>query len=327
MSVLILAAGSAKTARPRPTAPTREDLLMGQFTFQGLTVQTQQFGTLPWFEPCIGWFTGPTRWADVDAVLKVKADADDQIVQVAVSGQYAEANQAYQHIPGVNYWNDLAGLNTLLDYLIERGWWIDLRCGFDGTGPDPVGLTWGWQFGMDNYARLAASLGPRLAYCKINPAYDGWCPAWDASQAQAFGEMVIATTPSVVLVGEFAIGYSHMGGGEADYAPGGCLSAYDAFEGEFEAEPNTGLIHDDNVWQIVARMSRPYIRPADQPAHDDPNPPFYLGGVNSRGLPYRYRALEWLIYYEVRWEVPDGTAANDQNRGYLQALSPGMVTG
>jgi hypothetical protein len=55
------------------------------------------------------------------------------------------------------------------------------------------------------------------------------------------------------------------------------------------SEYNT--FHEDSYWQIAGRMISPYHRPADQPAGDDPNPPFYLGPGSPRG-PYFYVAFE-----------------------------------
>jgi hypothetical protein len=60
---------------------------------------------------------------------------------------------------------------------------------------------------------------------------------------------------------------------------------YDTILSEF----NT--VHEDSCWQVVARMVHPYHRPSDQPAGDDPNPPFYLAPGTDRGR-YFYVAFE-----------------------------------
>ena len=81
---------------------------------------------------------------------------------------------------------------------------------------------------------------------------------------------------------------------------------YDTICGEFDS----GAFNDD-VWQILGRMVRPYFRPPEQPAGDDPNPPFILGTESDRG-PFFYYIFEWCMYVAVRGEsqsVMDGWKA------------------
>ena len=73
------------------------------------------------------------------------------------------------------------------------------------------------------------------------------------------------------------------------------MSGFDVVLGEF----NDGQF-DDTVWQILARMIGPaYVRPPEQPAGDDPDPPFYLSQPSPRG-PFYYRVFEFFIYGWVR---------------------------
>src|SRR5205823_10255601 len=77
-----------------PPVPTRDQVLSVNLMFQGLTVQTAQFGALPWFEAALAWLTPQDR----QAVYAAKQKAGDTHCIIALpSGPplYDEPNQPY----------------------------------------------------------------------------------------------------------------------------------------------------------------------------------------------------------------------------------------
>jgi hypothetical protein len=103
-----------------------------------------------------------------------------------------------------------------------------------------------------------------------------------------------------------------VGEGGSDWAVNGRMMCYDAVLSEFNW-PTTG----DQVWQVVGRLTSPYNRPPDQPPHDDPDPPFYLGNNNHRG-PIYYCAYEYATYQWTRGQVT--SAQVQQSRDYFAVM-------
>ena len=138
-------------------------------------------------------------------------------------------------------------------------------------------------------------------------AYD-----WSVAQISAFGALFRQLLPNGHLAIEHTTGHIPVGGGPADYAPGGAMSAYDVILSEYDSN-----IHQDSCWQVNGRLEQHYVRPADQPAGDDPNPPFYLRAGNARG-PYYHCAFEWCEYDWVRGRI--GMADVEKGRQYMRAM-------
>jgi len=124
-----------------------------------------------------------------------------------------------------------------------------------------------------------------------------------------FGAEFRKLLPNGYLGIEHNPGHIPTGLGEADWLPGGTMENYDVLLSEFadQSDPAAG---NDTIWQVVARCVRPYHRAPDQPAGDDPNPPFYL--VDSARGPRFYCAFEysfnwgaygWVRYYSTAQEV------------------------
>ena len=109
-----------------------------------------------------------------------------------------------------------------------------------------------------------------------------------------FGEKFREVLPLGYLAIEHTPGNIPAGEGGGDYAVGGLMTTYDTMMGEY----NT--FHEDSYWQIAGRMISPYHRPPDQPAGDDPHPPFYLAPNNPRG-PYFYVVFEPTIAGVYEW--------------------------
>jgi hypothetical protein len=104
-------------------------------------------------------------------------------------------------------------------------------------------------------------------------------------RVKAFGELFRQILPLGYLAIEHTPGNIPVGEGGGDYLPGGLMCTYDTIMGEYDT------FHQDSYWQIGGRMIRPWNRPPDQPAGDDPHPPMYLSQDNPRG-PFFYVVFE-----------------------------------
>ena len=344
----IVLASTVKPLPPLPAKPSRAEILTAQISFQGLFVETQQFGRLPWFEPAIGWFTGPTAAADRQAVYAVKRAAGDKLVNVAVSSQYQEPNQAYQHVPGRDFSTDLPALYALCREIISEGFYVLLMCGGDGEGEDPVGLTHGWTWLMANFERIVEALvfgdndaanfdfptdlTPYIIFC---PGYDGCVPEWQpkthVDEFLLLARRALGVSRYLAL--ELSAGYASWGdGGDNWRSPAGQAVDLILQEFPFPMGPPVPAPADwdhlsneqrapwSQVW-LVQYMIRPYHRPADQPASFDPAPPHYLAGGTPRG-PFVYSAFEYDLYGWVRNPAPTIIA---QHRAYLRSLGCALV--
>lgn len=290
---------------PPIVPPTRAQVCGVKMTFAGLTVQTSQYGALPWFEPAISSLSA----ADRQAVYAAKKTAGDTHLNLAWSWNYAEPGQPYgsgNRVPPCDLSQVLATLRGLIEEGIHAGFFVYLTLAGDGQGNgpgynDPVGWTYGHDWLMSNFGRLVAALRASVdltPWILFVPGYDGVFYGWTPQQVQAFGALFRSLLPDGYLGIEHDIGHIPVGNGAGDYAAGGMMTDYDVILGEF-AYPQ---YQADSTWQVLGRMVRPYHRPPQQPANDDPNPPFYLAPNSPRG-PYYYIAFEIGEYQWVRNQV------------------------
>lgn len=317
-----------------PAPPSRAQLCGVRCSFQGLTVETSR-GALPWFEPALGW---EAFSADHEDIYDVKYAAGDTHVNIALSSQYDEPNQAYAGIAGKDFSNDLTALRALIMEIICAGASRGLPNGFlvllamagDGMQPDPVGMTYGFDWLMQNFERVWSALrgdtgeGPDLTpWILPMPGYDGVVPGWQPwTCVNEYVRMARAVVgPSAPLAIELAAGYCVWSGEENDWAtedgqmfdvilqeypypmqppnaiPANLLNA----QGWKATTTNEQRAPWDQVWQMTGRMVQPYNRPSDQPANDDPGgAPFLLASGTPRG-PFFYIKWEFDTYGWVRW--------------------------
>lgn len=238
----VITVGLDRAASVLPAPPTRDQLCGVKCSFQGLTVVTQQFGALPWFEPALGWLA---LLSDRNAVYDAKAAAGDTHVNLAVSSAYNEAGQVYAAIPGRDFSQDLGDLRSLIAEAIcagvsrgvPNGFRILLAMAGDGmsvnSNPqpgeynDPVGMTYGYQWLVANFLRIWSTLrgdsgeGPDLTpWIVPMPGYDGVVPAWQpfacVNQYVQMARSVVG--PSAALAIELAAGYNSWSGEDNDWA-------------------------------------------------------------------------------------------------------------
>lgn len=301
-----------------PAVPTRTQVAAVQTSLAGLTYQTGQYGAIP------AWFYGKLNAADRAGARAVHRAAGDTHIHIGVSEAYIEPSTLWPLELMVGYDYAYADLGKFYDILFETiaaGFFIDLPLAGDGlsrnTNPtqgeynDPQGNTYGFEWLMHNFERIAQALQgdgtasrPDLTpFICFRPGWDavfyGWgkpgeVPDLQPTRVDEFGKLFRRVLPNGYLAIEHTPGNIPCGEGGADFAPGGLMQNYDTIMSEF------GDIHSDGFWQVAGRMVRPYNRPADQPAGDDPTPPFYLASQTPRGIffyvgfePTRGGIYEW----------------------------------
>lgn len=356
-----------------PVKPTRDELCTVRLTFQGMIVDTEQYGSLRWFPPVLGWLDLPQ---DRKAAYAAHRAAGDTHVNLALSSRYASPGQQYTNIPGRDFSQNLPALHALIEEAIGEGFKVLLMLAGDGNGAgpgynDPGGWTYGRQWLMQNFQRVYDALedvAPWIVWC---PGYDGVVPAWGPAVYQypsvvdewlLYARSVIG--PDGALALELAAGYAHWGGDGGNYInpAGQCLDvvlsefpyqigppdacpaiigatwdpAKNRYDAAYAGDPTAWM----QVWQIVARLAKPYFRPAGQPMNvpavaqggpqhgqtifvssDSANPPYYLAQGTPRG---RFFYVEWEFdtYGWVRW-CP--LFQVEQHRAALRALADTTV--
>ena len=296
---------------PLPPIPTRDQVISVKMTFQGLTVTTQQLGTLTWFEP---FFQTLNSLADRQAVYAAKhAQGDTHLIlecltsPTIIYNEYIYTNIVSQSCEANPQW-----FLGLVEEVIQNGFIPVVD--YDGdAGDSPVN-------GYPNAARQVPILKALLASSQLgdlNP-YVLYARLWDdvfygssPDNIKAFGVLFRQQLPNGYLAIEFNIGHIPVGGGPGDYNPGGRMTDYDVILGEFESWPSIGAAE----WQILSRLLGPKY-------HDDPNQgpgndgPWYLAAGSPRG-PYFFSCFEWAEYPWSHHQI--GTAEYLQGYAWYKA--------
>lgn len=305
----------------RRPVPSRDRVCSVTLSFQGLTVETAQFGTLPWFEGTITSFASYDR----QAIYAAKRAAGDTHCGIDISWNYAEPGQPYGSgnlVPPCDLTQDLATFRSLVREIINAGFVPLVELAGDGeSNPnggynDPIGWTYGYQWLMDNLPRILEALRAEIPYCLFCPGYDGVFYGWEPSNEKlpAFGRLFRELAPNGYLAIEHNTGHIPIGNGPSDWTVNGPMSTYDVVLSEFDNWPATG----DPTWQVATRLLQDYVRPPDQPATDDPPPhPWYLAPGNPRG-PYYACAFEYAEYAWVRGQLTAAQVADA--RAYYRSL-------
>jgi hypothetical protein len=303
---------------PMPDIPTKAELIAAQYTFQGLRASCPQYDPrpLPIFDPMLDVVDEDCK----AAILAAHRAAGDKVIGVALSHQYAEPGIIPVLVWGRDWTRDLGGLHDYLTDLIRKGWYIQLHMAMDGhsvrgadgqwTYNDPVGHTYGCEWGAEFFPKLADALDDIHGYIRFLPGYDGVFYGCEDDglplKIPAFAAQFKQRWPDAVLGLEFNTGHLPFGEGDADWQPGGRMSNFDMVFAEFD-----GNLDQDSTWQIVARLMKSpgdYRRPPEQPAGDDPNPPAYL-----RNWPGTAVCFEWATYDDVRFRItPEQVEAGRQ---------------
>lgn len=328
---------------PLPAPPTRDEILQLHITFQGLYVQTEQYGLLPWFEPALPWLNDADRAAVYAAKHASTAwpGGDSHALIFLPSGPplYDEPGQPYSADRfGPLDWSD-PNDGRIADLVAEAA-----RNGFnkqilflggdDGEAGFPVAMA---QLDSLRHQLRESKYGDLAPYVVVLPGFDGVFYGYTPEHVQEWGEKCRAL---FVYCGiEHQPGRIPVGEGGADYQPGGRMVWADLLLAEFNG-PNDSdwRVHingfdslgrpDYNgnmIWQIGARMlGFLYRKPGDQPGDADSfSGAGYLAPGSPRG-PYVHCAFEWVgEYYFIRGQQ----TSEDQQRSRDYFRSAGWTCG
>lgn len=332
----VLAAMGTSGSSVLPPRPTRAQVCSLRTSLQGLTYHTAEFGSIP------AWFYGKLTATDRTAARAAHRAAGDTHIPIPISEAYRESGTLWPATlrEGYDATEDLDWLRGICRETIQAGFFIDMPLAGDGLGDgpgynDPVGRTYGYGWLMANLSRILLAFKgdntparPDLTpYMIFRPGWDGVFYGWgregevpdqQPDRVRDFGRLFRTLLPHGYLALEHTPGNIPCGEGGGDYAPGGLMEPYDTILSEFAS------VHEDSCWQVVARMVPHYHRPPDQPAGDDPNPPFYL--VNcSRGERFYvgFEPTKGGVYEWCRgWCSLEDVQAT---RAYLRGLGCGLT--
>ncbi len=309
-------------ARPFPPPPTRDRICGVHLTFQGLTVNTVQYGVVRWFEPWLQNLTAADRQA-VYAAKRARPIPDTHVIfhyATRLGGWYGQPNPQFSQFPSVIGEPTPTLFLALVEEVIREGFVPIIA--YDGdNGDNPVD-------GYPNALRQLPILGNLLKssqygdlnqYVLLVRFWDGVFYGSSPENIQAFGTSFREFYGNDVCLGiQHNDGHIPVGNGPADWEPGGMMDAYDVLFSEYmdSSEPDRG---NQTIWQVNGRCVRPYYRPADQVG--DPAPPFYLV-PSSRGFPRYHCAFEGgYVWGEYGWVRGYSTAAQIETwRQYQRAM-------
>jgi hypothetical protein len=321
-----------KHDRVLPPPPTRDEVCGIHIRFQGSTAHTREFGDIPVFGP----ETSVLNDDDLDTYVQERAEEGATHVEIAISWNYEERDYRYP-VPGRDLTANLSELKRRIVRMLTADPQRRIKAvllflagdgrsapkGPDGHYPynDPQGWTYGHEWLMETFPAIADALAEVKPYLLCVPGYDGVFYGWgddhdgidrQPQRVLAFGSLFRQVWPDGYLGLEHSTGHIPIGEGGAEFSTG--MQVYDVILSEFDNWPATG----DPTWQIAARLLGPaYRRPADEPASDDPRPPFYLAPGTPRG-PYFTCAYEFGTYPWVRARL--SAADVDRGRAYYRAL-------
>lgn len=288
----------------RLSVPTREAACTVRCSFQGLWMQTQRYGPLPW------WPAGLTAFEhELDAILDQLLAAGDTHCQVDLVWDYGEPGQPWgsgRLVPSVDLRHNLPRYRAIVDRVIDRG----LSPIFMMPGEGQEGLRWIF----DHFRPVVAALREgydRTAYGPFWFGYDGtWPAAWtvrDMKRVLPFIRSVIGDRAYFGLM--FSTG------------PAGNPYLFVEDQGDY-AKPWMQAIdiimastHPDQVEcpalvNSAQYMLGPALRPGGRCTPDWHAPSWLLAPGTPRG-PYYWGWIEWNAYEWVRgWVTAEKIAAD-----------------
>lgn len=312
-----------------PSYPTRDQVCNVFCGFQGIDILTRQYGWIKAFGPEIGNLADD----DVISYCQQMKHYGFTHVEFDISWRYSEPDFQYP-VPGIDLSDNLVEVCRRIDLIIRQGMFIKFALAGDGLGDgvhynDPQGWTYGYEWITANLRRIITPLTSYLGhdltrFIQFVPGYDGvfygWGIAGEIPDRQPervinFGKLFRSILTNGYLGIEHTPGKIPVGEGADNWKTGGVLDAYDTVYTEF----NPFNLHEDSTWQILGRLTRPYNRPSDQPAGDDPNPDYYLREPTTRGSRF-YIIYELVTYLWVRNRI--SIAECNEIYDYFKAMAP-----
>lgn len=329
----------------RPPVPTRSQLITVETSgMQGLVVNTPSYGPANWWDPYI---TSPELTAaDRQAVYAAKCAAGDKHMMLAVSWNYAEPGVVFgtlkRALAGFDGTKNWTRFLQIYDEVLDAGFYVSLHLAGDGLSQpqnpdgswnynDPTGWTYGWQWLMANLATIRAQVGDtRAAYTLWCDGFDACTPDWAGptnvwqrmNQYLQLARQVLGSTAAISIY--LSSGYWAWSGENDDYAtPDGQNVDHVYYEGPIPFGPpapypgKDGGSSWDQLWQISKRLLLSlFVRPADQPADDDPGT---MPGIRTtpRG-PLGLCFVEFATEPWVRSQISVATVV--WQRAYIKAM-------
>lgn len=331
MSRVLLLSGSAGEGLPTQL-PSRDQVCRVRHSFAGLTVVTQQYGSLPWYDMAL--FALAAR-SDRQRVYDGKHAAGDRHCLMSFDpdeggyvnrlGPYKNILIPYSHLKYPDrFRTDLVEVLTQ-DFVPI----VNLGCDKD----DALGV--GYTQAVERLRALRDVWAGTDFHrrCLVLPGWDGVFYGWEPEELEAFGKLFRELFPDGYLAVEHQPGRIPVGGGQGDWKRTGRMSTYDVLLHEFDfPQPKDGNYEENmgNVWQVALRSLGPkWIKPADAPDYMTTayaTGKWYLGEGSDRGPTY-VCAFEWSggTFAWVQGGTTSAQVAAD--RAYLSALGYGDCTG
>lgn len=249
----------------------------------------------PIFEVMINWL-----------ILNYETRANDWITRAKNAGSThynvaIAANYRNNPVPGMDFTQDLGTFSKIIDWVKGKGLIPIVKLAFDGQGFDPVGLTYGWQWGMDNIERISNGLSKHNDSVLWSTGFDGCFPNWSPQQTIDMLRKMRAVLGSKAQIDTEFSGpasetwsYTHLGNGAADWTSDklGILDHFSLEAQRFPIDVTVGLP------QIGTRL----LGPA---AINCPPGPYYLASLD------KYVAID--IYETVATWFYNGALASSQD--------------
>jgi len=279
-----------------PSPPSRDQIINVNGSFCNL----YDSDGIPIFDAFIDYLilNNPTK--ALDWVTKLKNNNATHI-NLDISGDYNEnLGWAPRYpIPGSDWTQKLDEFSTILNYVIKAGFVPIVHLAADGQEYDSNGMTYGWDWGMQNIPKIINALSSFVPYCLWTPSWDGGFPNWTKDQTvQMLKLMRSVLGANACIAAEFAgpgtIGYCHMGNGSADWN-NNQLDILDAFFVELLSYPADPV----GVSQVATRL-------LGSLSENCPHTPYYLNGQKSVGIIF----FETVAYQFIRKQLNEDDVRN-----------------
>jgi hypothetical protein len=188
--------------------------------------------------------------------IKILRDAGTTHINLPISYNYDEPLGWIRRypIPGQDFTGHLDDFSQIVSRIQALGFIPIIKLAFDGQGYDPIGWTYGWQWGMDNAARIVNQLSRFVTNSLWSTGYDGCFPNWTADQTVTMLQLLRNTLGvdgciDTEFSGPGTMGYCHMGNGEADWVPSklGILDSFSCMSLVYPPNPS-------GMQQVAARL-------------------------------------------------------------------------
>lgn len=225
----------------------------------------------PIFEPMINWLILNNQNKALDWISRAKA-AGSTHYNIAISCNYRN-----NPVPGMDFTQDLNTFSSIIDWIKSKNLIPIVKLAFDGQGFDPIGLTYGWQWGINNIERIANGLSKHIDSVLWSTGFDGCFPNWSPQQTiDMLRKMRIVLGPNAQIDTEFSgpasgtWGYIHLGNGASDWVSDklGILDHFSLEAQRFPIDVTVGL------QQIATRLLGPNCLIG-------PQEPYYLVSLNK----------------------------------------------